>query len=273
VQYNFQSISIALITMSATVCTLDDDKCKDGDQATWVKSTASAVVFAGAVCGQLSMGYAGDVFGRNVALIMTLAMVGISAIVSATPTGSPSTIYTVIIIARFFLGFGAGGVYPLSATKAAEDGHGGGGDSVNVIAASKSFFWQVPGTMGPWFLAMIFAYAGGLSADTQWRLLLALGAVPALTVVVLTGLEQRLANNIDEYESLTLNIPIEDGPLLNERQTNIIGNLEDDKPVPFTWELFQDLLATGGGWFIYDIAYCEFFFPFFIFLKSSNFIH
>lgn len=41
--------------MSASVCTLDDSECKEGEQASWVKSTASAVVFAGAVCGQLTV--------------------------------------------------------------------------------------------------------------------------------------------------------------------------------------------------------------------------
>jgi PHS family inorganic phosphate transporter-like MFS transporter len=147
IQYNFQSIAIALIVMSSTVCTLNDDgKCKEGEQEAWVKSTASAVVFAGAVCGQLSMGYAGDIFGRNAALIFTLSLVSISALLSAVAAVGPSSsIYTVIIIARFFLGFGAGGVYPLSATKAAEDA--GHGDHVDVIAASYSFFWQVPGSM------------------------------------------------------------------------------------------------------------------------------
>ncbi len=43
-------------------------------------------------------------------------------------------------------GIGVGGVYPLSATKAAEDGgdhHG----NVDPTADSWAFFWQVPGTM------------------------------------------------------------------------------------------------------------------------------
>lgn len=201
------------------------------------------------------MGYASDVVGRNSALILTLAMVGVSALVSAMPSGSASTIYTVIIVARFFLGFGAGGVYPLSATKAAEDAaHGSGSDEVDVIAASKAFFWQVPGTMGPWLIALFMAYSEGVSADTQWRLLLALGSVPAFTVVILTFIELRLENQVEEYESLTLSIPVESGhassPLLDE--------MDDNSPTPVTWELLEDLLATGGGWFIYDIAYCKY---------------
>jgi hypothetical protein len=55
VQYNFQAISVALIVMASTVCTTDDGSCKDGDQSSWVTSTATATVFIGAITGQLSV--------------------------------------------------------------------------------------------------------------------------------------------------------------------------------------------------------------------------
>jgi hypothetical protein len=55
VQYNFQSISIALIVMSTSVCTLSDDECKNGNQDGWVTSTATATVFIGAILGQLTV--------------------------------------------------------------------------------------------------------------------------------------------------------------------------------------------------------------------------
>lgn len=94
------------------------------------------------------MGYAGDLFGRNRAMIFTLSLVSLAAFVSAVgPYGSASNIYIIVIICRFFLGVGAGGVYPLSATKAAEDAGDGHGTSVDIIAASYAFFWQVPGSM------------------------------------------------------------------------------------------------------------------------------
>ena len=95
------------------------------------------------------MGYAGDVLGRNKAMTLTLSLVCISALLSAIlPFGPPTTVYTVIIVSRFIMGIGLGGVYPLSATKAAEDG----GDShghVSAASASYAFFWQTPGAMVP----------------------------------------------------------------------------------------------------------------------------
>ena len=75
VQYNFQAIAVALLVMSATVCTTDDEECKDGKQAAWVHGTASATIFIGAILGQLTMGYLGDVIGRNQALFFTLCLV------------------------------------------------------------------------------------------------------------------------------------------------------------------------------------------------------
>ena len=93
------------------------------------------------------MGYAGDVIGRNNAMTLTLGMVSIAAAMSAAISyGSPSAIYAIIIVTRFLLGIGVGGVYPLSATKAAEDG-GDPDGKVDVTAASWAFFWQVPGSM------------------------------------------------------------------------------------------------------------------------------
>ena len=122
VQYNFQCISVALIAMSQSQCTADDDACRDGEQDDWVQSTASATVFEGAIIGQLSMGYVGDAFGRSLAMTLTLSLVSLGAVCSAAiPFGSATAVYSIIIVSRFILGVGVGGVYPLAATKAAED--------------------------------------------------------------------------------------------------------------------------------------------------------
>lgn len=286
VQYNFQSISIALIIMSASVCTTNSEDCKEGTQSAWVMSSATATVFIGAITGQLSMGYAGDVLGRNHAMTFTLALVSLAATLSAAaPTGSSATIYIAIIVARFLLGIGVGGVYPLSATKAAEDS-GDSDGNVDVTAASWAFFWQVPGSMTPWLLAYIFTYTE-LSTDARWRLLLGLGAVPSFIVVLCSLMESHLDNKkrkeLEEHSRSLHSISAAttgagDGinsshssrgsinnnsalmanqPLLEEGQSLEMGKVE----MPSLWELLQkgntwkNLIATGGGWFIYDIAY------------------
>jgi len=55
VQYNFNSISIALIIMSESQCTSTLSSCKEGEQSSWVTGTVTAMVFLGAITGQLAV--------------------------------------------------------------------------------------------------------------------------------------------------------------------------------------------------------------------------
>ena len=170
VQFNFQAISVALLIMSTEQCTSTEEDCRQGKQAAWVGGTA-ATVFAGAIFGQLSMGYMGDLVGRNKAMTLTLSLAAVSALLSALlPMGDATAVYTIIIICRFVMGIGLGGVYPLSATKAAEDAasnklcdSNGNEDTVDSTSAAKSFFWQGPGAMGPWLLALLMTYNQNLA--------------------------------------------------------------------------------------------------------------
>ena len=91
------------------------------------------------------MGYAGDILGRSEALFLTLSIATISALLSSiAPQGGATVVYSLIIVFRFLLGVGVGGVYPLSSTKAAEDSGSGNKGGVNSIESAKSFFWQSP---------------------------------------------------------------------------------------------------------------------------------
>jgi PHS family inorganic phosphate transporter-like MFS transporter len=198
-QYNFQSIAVAMLMMSQSQCTLDDDACKDGTQATWVSGASSGTVFVGAIVGQLTMGYLGDYFSRNLALCWTLILAGVASILSAVASyGSPEDVYGVIIAFRFVLGVGLGGVYPLAATKASEDAAESGENHndapPNSQAAGWSYFWQLPGFFVPWFFGYCFTYSS-MSTSSQWRLVLALGCIPCFLTVGLLLLEAQLKYN------------------------------------------------------------------------------
>ena len=236
VQYNFQAIAVALLVMIETVYTSNDEECKDGNQAAWVQGTAAATIFIGAIMGQLSMGYLGDLVGRNKALFFTLCLAAFGALSSAIfPMGDATAIYIVIIVSRFILGIGVGGVYPLSATKAAEDGSTGSGRP-NAVESAKSFFWQSPGAMTPWLVTYCLTYTS-TSVETKWRLILGIGAVPAL--LVLCG---------STYESY-----LDD--LLRSR---VVKSQEQTPPLSESLrssENIKKLIASGGGWFIYDVAF------------------
>ena len=206
IQYNFGSIAIALLMMSAEVCTqADENLCLQGKQEAWVQSVGSSVVFIGAVLGQLAMGRLGDMIGRSPALLATMALSTFSSALQAiAPRGSPRVVYTAIIVCRFFLGVGVGGIYPLSATKAVEDAASSdsGGDSENfkankkAVAAGKGFFWQMPGMMGPYILSYLLTFSS-LSVDSQWRLELGMGALPSGLAWLCLVMEMREKDRLD----------------------------------------------------------------------------
>ena len=150
IQYNYQSASIALIVMSGSVCTTTESLCHEEEQAPWVSGSTTAMVLLGSMVGQLTMGYLGDVIGRNMALLATVSIGFVFAVLQAVSYGNPESIYAQIIFFRFCLGIGLGGIYPLAATKATEDessssnnSSSSGGDTSPSIKISFSYFWQV----------------------------------------------------------------------------------------------------------------------------------
>ena len=236
--------------MSTSECTIDDDGCKNGDQADWVSSTSTATVFIGAVVGQLTMGYLGDLFSRNLALCWTLIIAAISSLLSAILShGSPEAVYGIIIAFRFTLGVGLGGVYPLAATKASEDGSRTGqrakDSPSNSQAAGWSYFWQLPGLFLPWFFGYCFTYSN-LSTSAKWRLILALGSIPSIITVILLLIEAKY-----EQGSIWSILIAEKKPADSTKPELTYGQMmellrEDDNG--------RKLFLCGFAWFLFDVV-------------------
>jgi MFS family permease len=201
IQYNFQVMAIVLLTMSASVCTTDDDGCEKDVQELWVQTSVMGAVFLGCIVGMLTMGYIGDRVGRNNTMVLTMVIATIGALCSASfAFGSAEDIYGNIAICRFILGIGCGGVYPLSAAKAAEDAarhlvEDNRTVSIDIVAAAKAFFWQVPGVVSPWLVGYILTFST-LRINQKWRLLLGVGAIPLFIVMCLTLWEIYLRQHI-----------------------------------------------------------------------------
>ena len=161
-----------------------------------VGDTLSSVVFAGAIVGQLFMGIAGDLCGRRKALILTNLFTALGALCSALCSwGSTTTVYTVITVSRFVLGVGVGGKYPLAGTVSSEGEAASESKAKSAIEIALGFFWQTPGTMLPYAIGMAYLAAKHLTdavdipfldASLGFRLVLGIGALPALAVVILT---------------------------------------------------------------------------------------
>lgn len=278
VQYNFQVISVSLLVMSMEECTTTPEQCKNGNQAEWIHGTAAGTVFAGAILGQLVMGYAGDTIGRSPAMLLTLLIATLGAACSAiVPMGSPTSVYEIIIMFRFLLGVGLGGVYPLSAAKAAESSTAQISDSSSIMNSNRAalaYFYQVPGACTPWFLAYIFSFMTDLEPRSEWRLLLGLGAVPCAAVVVCSVIEmtheraQRSGNSADVkgagvgdsasavYSPLapTEKDTVDSDAVVAKSLPPTSTGASEDSTIPASTLRFK-LFYAGGSWFLFDVVY------------------
>jgi len=133
----------------------------------------NAVMLGAAFLGAVVFGRAADVIGRTRVYWISAALMVIAAIGSAL---APSL--AVLIAFRFLLGFGVGGDYPVSAvlmSEYADPRHRG--RMVGLVFSAQA----VGLIVGP--LTALALLGGGAGPATTWRVLLALGAVPATAAV------------------------------------------------------------------------------------------
>ena len=100
------------------------------------------------------------------------------------------------------------------------------------------------GAMGPWIVAYLLATTSSLSTNLKWRLLLGLGCVPAFFVVGFSVWE----SYAHEQDTSPMEKALKDG---SHSRHQTLGQLLKTSRVQ------KQMLATGGGWFLYDICYCK----------------
>lgn len=150
IQYNLSAGSIALAFLQSH---------PKFAQPEWVHYVGLGAIFVGAVLGMLVMGYLGDALGRKRAMVFTLGIQVAGAVACSLLTwGSVETIYTVFCAGRLLLGVGVGGMYPLSASHSAEGSSEGEDTGARV---GWAFFWQTPGSMAPYAVALLLVLAVG----------------------------------------------------------------------------------------------------------------
>jgi hypothetical protein len=200
IQYNFNSITLALVFVT---------QHRPGGQPLYDVSSnetslLKSLVFVGAVLGQLFMGYLGDCWGRNNAMLFTNFLVVFGALASALATGADNaddaqTFVNAVGVCRLLIGIGIGGNYPLAATMSREalptDDAASGGSSAAAAAAAaaavvvgtdtdnvlesaaankaatkvaSSFFWQWPGMAGPYVVGLVLSLAFYPDGDEVW---------------------------------------------------------------------------------------------------------
>ena len=142
-------------------------------------AAVSTAALVGAVLGQLVFGALADKVGRRTIFMVTLTLVVLSSLGSATITDDGhGAIYAQLAAWRFMLGFGVGGEYPLSATITSE----GAATRTRGYAVALVFAMQGVGKI---LAAAVNAscLSSGMSLDAAWRFALGFGSVPGLLTV------------------------------------------------------------------------------------------
>jgi MFS transporter, PHS family, inorganic phosphate transporter len=160
-----------LFVIGIVVALLQTEWHLSTSQVSWVNS---ATLLASAV-GAIVFGRVADILGRKRIYGYEVLILAIGALASAF---APN--YTFLLICRVILGIGIGGDYPVSATIMSEySGKQTRGRMVGLVFAMQG----VGLIVGPLVASILLA--SGLSNDTTWRILLALGAIPGLAVFYL----------------------------------------------------------------------------------------
>jgi MFS transporter, PHS family, inorganic phosphate transporter len=140
--------------------------------ASYQKSLVSSLALLTSAAGAIAFGHIADKFGRRKIYGWEVLVLAVGAIASAF---SPNIWW--LIGFRAILGFGIGGDYPVSATIMSE--YASKRNRGRMVALV--FSMQGAGlVIGP--LVAIALLKSGVNPDYAWRIMLALGAIPALAV-------------------------------------------------------------------------------------------
>lgn len=150
------------------------------------KGFAVSITIVGVVIGQLSFGFLADFLGRKMSSIATASLTVAGAILSGCvqdTNGSGWSICGQLALARFILGLGIGGEYPLSAAISKEVEN-------NALCLRRSQMLCL--NMAAFNVGMLlqavlvlFLLACSISLEAVWRIALIGGLVPSLIAMAL----------------------------------------------------------------------------------------
>ncbi|KAM6592219.1 hypothetical protein CsatA_014824 [Cannabis sativa] len=245
-----------------------------------VSAAVNGVAFCGTLAGQLFFGWLGDKMGRKRVYGMTLMMMVLCSVASGLSFGhTPKSVMATLCFFRFWLGFGIGGDYPLSATIMSEYAN----KKTRGAFIAAVFAMQGFGILAGGLFAIIVSIAFKTQfsapsyevdpigstvpqADFVWRIILMVGALPAgmtyywrmkmpetarYTALVAKNMKQAASDM-----SKVLQVEIEDetekkGQSSDVKNANTFGLFSKE----FMKRHGLHLLGTTSTWFLLDIAF------------------
>ncbi len=209
-------------------------------------STSLIAAFLGAfVFGRLA-----DLWGRKTMYGLEAAIMAVGSLASAF-----SFNITWLIVSRLVMGLGIGGDYPVSAVIMSE--YANRRDRGKLVG--MVFSMQAVGLiLGP--VVALTLVASGIGHDLAWRLMLGLGALPAIAVIYfrrrmpespryvsqVLGREQDAADSLRAYS---------EGQVVVREMNAASGNRLSAWSLLTDRRLLRTLIGTAGAWFFFDYAY------------------
>ncbi len=209
----------------------------------------NSMTLAGAFLGAFVFGRIADISGRKRVYWMVAAIMVVGAIGSAL---APS--YWVLIGFRLVLGLGIGGDYPVSAVLMSEYANRKDrGKLVGMVFSTQALGLIV----GP--LVALALLGSGAGTDGSWRIMLALGAIPAAAVLYLRtrmpespryqaqvqGQAERAASSLANFSQ----------GAVHGGTKNVLRHSMGLRAFLTNRRYLLLLAGTAGTWFIFDYAY------------------
>ncbi|XP_020201805.1 probable inorganic phosphate transporter 1-5 [Cajanus cajan] len=244
-----------------------------------VSAAVNGVALCGTLAGQLFFGWLGDKMGRKKVYGLTLALMVFSSLASGLSFGhSAKGVIATLCFFRFWLGFGIGGDYPLSATIMSEYANKKTRGAFIASVFAMQGFGILAGAVVSIVVATAFDHAYSApsyetnpeaslvpEADYVWRIILMFGAVPAALTYYwrmkmpetarYTALVAKNAKQAAQDMSKVLQVDIqaeqEKVDIIVQREANTFGLFSKE----FLRRHGLHLLGTTTTWFLLDIAY------------------
>jgi PHS family inorganic phosphate transporter-like MFS transporter len=217
-------------------------------QTSWV--TGSAIL--GAFFGAITFGRLADVFGRKKVYTIVAAIMIVGALASAVAPG-----FVWLVVARFVLGLGIGGDYPVSAVLMSEySNRQDRGRLVGMVFSMQALGLIVGPLVG---LALL---TSGIGNNLTWRIMLGLGAIPAAGVIYLRskmpesprfksqvqGISDHVSGDLATYTEGVISVEATAPAAPSAERLGLVQFLRNRRMVTL-------LLGTAGSWFLFDYAY------------------
>lgn len=193
--------------------------------------------------GAYFFGILADKLGRKKVYGLEAVLMTIGALLSAF---SPNV--AVLLVARVILGLGIGGDYPMSAVLMSEYANAKSrGRMVSLVFSAQA----IGLVMGP--VIALTLLAAGMSHDLAWRIMLGLGALPAMAVIY-------IRRTLPESPRWLAKVKGDGDAAAKQLASFSLGTAVAREPKealirePLS-KYWLTLLGTAGTWFLFDYAY------------------